>query len=442
MPRTATRPLLVFGDFALLILAVPATLLIRYLGIPSAALLMAHLESFSLLALLFIAVFFSAGLYDPVTTIMRRELPGTIFWAQVVNIIIAALFFFFVPVFGITPKTNLIIYLLVSVPILSIWHLVVPRFQKEKGTAIMIGDGPDVAEVLHECQSGSNSFRVVQHIPIAAASALEIEHALAAARPDFLIVDLGDDRVQPALSVAAHTPVVLVDFSDVYEEFFRRLPLSTLSHQWLLSNSRPERVVYDIAKRAFDIAWGSVLSLALGCLIPFIWVAVRLEGGGPLFISQKRMGREGSTITVLKFRSMRHNKSSSSEWTVEEKVHNPVTAVGAFLRKTSLDELPQVISVFKGELSLIGPRSDIAGLAERLAEAIPYYMLRYSVTPGISGWAQVNQRYSPGNISPQSIEESRIRLAYDLYYVKHRSFLLDISILFRTLKTLMSRWVA
>jgi lipopolysaccharide/colanic/teichoic acid biosynthesis glycosyltransferase len=130
--------------------------------------------------------------------------------------------------------------------------------------------------------------------------------------------------------------------------------------------------------------------------------------------------------------------SDAGAWLTEKK--NVVTKVGAFLRKTSIDELPQVLNILKGEMSLIGPRNDIMGLAPRLAESIPFYNIRTIIKPGITGWAQTHQQYTPGNISPQSVEETKIRLAYDIFYIKHRSLLLDINIALRTFKTLLSRF--
>ncbi|MCH7529972.1 sugar transferase [Patescibacteria group bacterium] len=101
--------------------------------------------------------------------------------------------------------------------------------------------------------------------------------------------------------------------------------------------------------------------------------------------------------------------------------------------------MPQLFNILKGEMSLIGPRNDVSGLGSRLAEAIPHYNMRYLVKPGLSGWAQIKQDYSKGNISPQSVEETKIRLSYDLYYIKNKSFLLDIVIALRTIQTLISR---
>jgi lipopolysaccharide/colanic/teichoic acid biosynthesis glycosyltransferase len=117
-----------------------------------------------------------------------------------------------------------------------------------------------------------------------------------------------------------------------------------------------------------------------------------------------------------------------------------ITKVGRVLQKTSLDEFPQIWNIFKGKMSLIGPRNDIEGLGHRLAEQIPYYKIRYFVKPGVTGWAQTNQHYLGENIQPQSLEESRMRLSYDLYYVKNRSLALDMAIALKTLKTLLSRF--
>jgi lipopolysaccharide/colanic/teichoic acid biosynthesis glycosyltransferase len=135
---------------------------------------------------------------------------------------------------------------------------------------------------------------------------------------------------------------------------------------------------------------------------------------------------------------MRRNNKASDAW-LDEESDNTITRVGNILRRTSLDEFPQCLNILKGELSLTGPRNDTEGLGVRLAEAIPYYSLRYLVKPGITGWAQINQQYEQGHISPQSIEETKMRLAYDFYYIKHRSLGLDIVIALKTLKRMFFR---
>ena len=134
---------------------------------------------------------------------------------------------------------------------------------------------------------------------------------------------------------------------------------------------------------------------------------------------------------------MTKNLHASGQWLGEG--DNRVTTVGSFLRVTSLDEFPQCLNILAGQLSLIGPRSDILGLGQRLEKELPYYEARYLVTPGITGWAQINQQYEQGHLSPQSVAETKVRLAYDFYYLKHRSLGLDLVIALKTLKRMFFR---
>ena len=184
-----------------------------------------------------------------------------------------------------------------------------------------------------------------------------------------------------------------------------------------------------------DIFLSLVLLLLLLLAYPFVWICIKIEDGGDVFISQERIGENDRHIFVYKFRSMR--SSDKGVWQGETK--NEVTATGRFLRQTSLDEFPQLWNVLKGEMSLIGPRNDIIGIAARLNEVIPHHSLRYMIKPGITGWAQTHQAYAPGHINPQSIEETKTRFSYDLYYLKNRSFMLDLLIAFLTAKTLFLR---
>ncbi len=229
------------------------------------------------------------------------------------------------------------------------------------------------------------------------------------------------------------------DFYKVYEEVFDRVPLSLLRYDWFLMNiTKPNVSAYAIAKRIVDIAGGLLMGLITLLATPFVFIAMRIEGPGELFIAQERLGQGGTRMKAYKFRSMKFNQSASKEW-VGENRENTITKVGDILRKISLDEFPQCINILKGELSLIGPRNDIVGLGERLEQEIPYYGVRYIVKPGITGWAQINQQYEQGKLSPQSIDETKVRLAYDFYYIKHRSFAMDIVIALKTVKRMLFR---
>jgi lipopolysaccharide/colanic/teichoic acid biosynthesis glycosyltransferase len=261
----------------------------------------------------------------------------------------------------------------------------------------------------------------------------------------FVIIDIKHKKlvnILPHLYKPLFSNVQFIDARELYEEIFERVPLSVLENGQSLEYVTASRtsLVYETVKRFIDLMGGIIMGLFTMLIIPFIWFSMYLEGPGSLFITQERLGKNGARIRVYKFRTMTHNYSASGSWVKEDAVtENVVTKVGAFLRQTSLDEFPQFINVIMGDLSLVGPRNDIIGLGERLAEAIPLYNMRYRVKPGITGWAQINQQYEQGNISPQSVQETKVRLAYDFYYIRHRSLLLDIVIALKTFKRMVFR---
>jgi lipopolysaccharide/colanic/teichoic acid biosynthesis glycosyltransferase len=207
-----------------------------------------------------------------------------------------------------------------------------------------------------------------------------------------------------------------------------------MNYAWVMSHiSSVSPKAYDLMKRALDVFFGLIVGLAACVAYPFVAIAVKIEDKGPVFIRQQRTGKNGVPMHYYKFRSMQRNETG--KWVAESsKGSNQVTRVGRFIRKTRIDELPQGLAVLKGDMSLIGPRSDIAGLGERLAKEIPYYSVRTIITPGLTGWAQINQ-----DKPPQTIEENKIRMSYDLYYIKYRSLGLDVRIILRTFRTLLSR---
>jgi len=194
--------------------------------------------------------------------------------------------------------------------------------------------------------------------------------------------------------------------------------------------STTPKYVYDASKRLMDIIVAVPLALISFIVYPFVAIAVKLDDGGPIFIVQERIGKENKVIRIPKFRSM---KSSDKGLWVKEK-DDRITRVGKFLRRTRIDELPQLLSVIKGDLSLVGPRPDIYDIGMKLSKEIPYYTVRSLISPGLSGWAQIRQE-----LPPQSLEETKIRLAYDFYYIKNRSFFLDLKIALQTIRTLLLR---
>lgn len=452
--RTRELLILVFGDILAFLLALWVTLLLRYLSFPAYDLLVAHVGPFLIISTVWLFIFYLGGLYDKHTVFLKSLLFARILNTQFVNILVAALLFLIIP-FGIAPKTNLVIYLFVSVALITWWRMSLYQYisPKTQHRAILIADGPEAIELVDEINNNDRYSYSFHRL---------IDEETAKSTPDFetkllKLIEKEDIRIIVANPNGEYISSVLpklfdlafikfeltfLDFYKVYEDTFDKVPLSALRYEWFIAHvSQSKSLFYDVSKRAIDIVGSVLLGIGFGLIFPFIYLAMRLEGPGDIFISQERIGQANQPVTVWKVRTMTENRSASATWTTEDAQQgNRVTKVGAILRKLSIDEVPQAWTILKGEMSLIGPRNDIKGLGDRLASEIPYYNIRNFVKPGVTGWAQTHQHYMGDNISPQSLEESKERLSYDLYYVKNRSFLLDVEIALRTVKTVLSRF--
>lgn len=446
--------ILVCGDSLFFVIALWLTLFLRYLSVPDADLFAIHVGPFLIISLVWLFIFYIAGLYDKHTVFLKTLLFTRILNTQVVNILVAALLFLIIP-FGIAPKTNLVIYLFVSTGLITWWRLkLFPKIApKTTHRAILIADGPEAIELVDEINNNDRynySFhRLIDEAT--AKSTPNFEEKLFAMiereKIDMIIANPNGEYISTVLPKLFDLSFIrfqltFLDFYKVYEDTFDRVPLSALRYEWFITHvSQSKSLVYDFSKRLIDVAGSLILGGVFLLMTPFIYMAMRLEDKGPLLISQERIGKKNVPVTVYKIRTMTENRSASATWTTEDKKEgNKITKLGAVLRKLSVDELPQVWTILKGEMSLIGPRNDIKGLGDRLAGEIPYYNIRNYVKPGVTGWAQTHQHYMGDNISPQSLEESKVRLAYDLYYVKNRSLILDVEIALRTVKTVLSRF--
>jgi sugar transferase (PEP-CTERM system associated) len=228
--------------------------------------------------------------------------------------------------------------------------------------------------------------------------------------------------------------VKVTDAATFFERETCQIRVDSLQPSWLVfGGGFDQSFVRTFMKRSFDIVC-SVIILALTLpLMLLAALAVKLEDRGPVFYSQERVGKDGKTFFVHKFRSMRTDaeKGGKPQWAQQNDPR--ITRIGNFMRKTRIDELPQILNVFKGEMSFVGPRPERPYFVEQLIEVVPYYNVRHSVKPGITGWAQV--RYGYGS----SAEDALQKLQYDLYYVKNNSLFLDVLILIDTLKVVLFR---
>ncbi len=411
------------GDILFFVVALWITLFLRHLTIPTIDVFLLHLLPFSILFVTWIFVFYVFGLYQKPSVLIKDKFFNKLANVQIVNAVIGIAFFYLVPLFSVTPKTNLLICLVVSLFLILSWRVFITNFFRQKIAKILfIGDSKETKELMVEL-SENYSLLFDNY-----SSETDFNNY------SIIVVDLEDEKIKPIISKLYNlifSGVLVIDAQKLYEDVFERVSLSYLEHRWLLKNiSNYSRVLYDPLKRIMDIFVSLILLIISLPLYPFICLAIKLNDRGRCFIIQKRIGQNGKTINIIKFRTMRVN--DSGVWV--KKDDERITSVGRVLRKSRLDELPQLFNVLLGDISLVGPRPDIYGLLSQLEEEIPYYNIRTVVRPGLSGWAQVNQEKPP-----QSIEETKIRLMYDLYYIKNRSLFLDFKIILKTIGIIASR---
>ena len=222
----------------------------------------------------------------------------------------------------------------------------------------------------------------------------------------------------------------------LYEEMTSRVPVHHLESDWIIRSFVDELRVsgfYDLSKRLVDILGGLAGLLIFAVSFPFLGLAVAIDTGFPILYSQPRLGRGGLKFTIYKFRTMHQGAEQDNGARTTAENDPRVTRVGGFLRKSRLDELPQFWNVLRGEMSLVGPRAEIPELVTEYQKQIPFYRARLLVKPGLTGWAQINYGYVA------NVTETAVKLEYDLYYIKHRTFTMDFQIILRTIGTVIRR---
>ena len=223
--------------------------------------------------------------------------------------------------------------------------------------------------------------------------------------------------------------VEIIRMPRAYEDLVSRVPIRLLEADWMLRSFVDEARVsgfYELGKRLMDLLGGLFGTLIFLILSPILAILILLDDGAPIIYTQTRSGRGGQPYKIFKFRTMRRDAEADGtpQWARED--DQRATRSGKFLRKTHLDELPQFLNVLRGEMSLVGPRAERPELVEMFQKHVPFYRARLLVKPGITGWAQINMGYA------STIDETMVKLEYDLYYIKHRNIIMDLLILLRT----------
>ena len=399
------------------------------------------------------------GLYDLGRLTNDRTFYRVFTETGAISLVVGITFFYLFPDQKIAPKTILLANIILGYSLSALWRIIFQNIIGLKNLStniIFVGYTTGTQELIEILKNNPEKGYLVKAL-------IDPTKQVKSSAFDFDVYhEL--DRIRPAISNhKAHTVVIaphlhqnsdalrelyellfwevkLVDLTSFYETITGRVPPSTFSEGWFLQNLCDVRhPIYERFRTIVDYFVSLIIGSFLIILFPFIALAIKINSPGPIFHKQTRVGQFGKIFWIYKFRSMYVlSKDGSAEvgdyefdrW-VSKKGDKRITVVGKFLRKTRLDEWPQIINLLKRDITLIGPRPERPEIVDDLKTSMPYYPLRQVVKPGLTGWALIHQNYT------STREKSLEKLEYDLYYIKNKSLLLDIIILLRTVNVLI-----
>lgn len=450
--RRITIFFLALGDLALLYGALFAALFLRYA--PSQDfdfMIRLHLLPFLFVFILWLFVFGSLGLYD-----IRFMKNGKVFFYRLIraiftNIVLTIPIFYLLPSLELEPRRNLLLIAIISTIFIFIWrylfNLLIIKTPAYR--VLFFGISPEAIELVENLLKyphfgqkpvaflSMNDAPIMRPLPI---PYFAREHDLPRIIRDYSIDTIvifsevkENKTLVSMLFKALPMGVGIIEFTAFHEMITGKIPASIIAEVWFLENLIGiKKRFYDFSKRALDLVGAALAMIPFFLLYPFIALAIKLDSRGPVLFRQNRVGKNGALFSLIKFRSMVEGAEAMAGIKGEGKDMRH-TRVGRFLRKSYLDELPQIFNVVKGEMSFVGPRPERPEYVDELKKRIPFYEMRLLVPPGITGWAQINME------NDASVEDAPEKMQYDLYYIKNRSLILDLLILLRTVFAVLRR---
>jgi exopolysaccharide biosynthesis polyprenyl glycosylphosphotransferase len=368
-------------------------------------------------------VFYIHGLFEIKALRRHAGLFFNLISAMAVNLLIAVIYFYFQPNFILTPRRTLLILAAVVFVLMLLWNLLVKYFIKNRLVegVYLFSFNNELAD-LEQAITAHNylGYKVLGHLNQQSLAQASLDKNSSVILPDNL---QANPQIAEQLYQLRTAGVRFYNHKTFYEQLLRRVYLSQINELWFLENiNYQEKRFYNLIKMIVDILLGLIGFTVFLISYPFCALAIKLNSPGPVLFSQERTGKNGKVFKVYKYRTM--DRADYKTWTSQN--DSRITKVGNFLRKSRIDEWPQFINLLFGHISLVGPRPEQPHIVEDLKKQIPFYDERHLVKPGITGWAQLN-------IYAGSLEESKLKLQYDLYYIKHRSFLFDLEIILKTI---------
>ncbi len=426
------QSILFFGDIVVLYACLLITLFIRY-GKINAFLINAHLIPFSIIFLLWLAIFYVVGLYDIRNLKKTFDLLQLLLISITTGTVLAITIFYLIPYFKIAPKTNLVIMSALFGILGFGWRSLMANYSKiPLKKVLLIGSGEDMEEfdkiISDNPQLGYKVEKKIESLDgneILDLDDLTKEHGVNTViiNPNIGSAKKVFEQLYKNLSLG----IEVVDLTTAYELILKKSPVSEVQKLWLITTISKNRSVYEKIKRPIDFVLAIILFIILFPLMMVIYTLIKITSKGPGIYSQIRLGKNEIKINIYKFRTMIANSEKNGpQWAKEKDPRT--TLIGSLLRYTHLDELPQLINIIKGEVSFVGPRPERPEFVEKLKEEISYYDVRHLVTPGLTGWAQINYRYG------SSVKDAQAKLQYDIYYIKHRGLSFDFLVTLKTIK--------
>jgi exopolysaccharide biosynthesis polyprenyl glycosylphosphotransferase len=437
-------------DVVVLYAALYVALVLRHGDLPSVESWTDHAYQFSYIFAVWLVIFYISRFYAFDLPFTSVRFASRLSIAMGIAILSTVLYFYLLPSAPIKPKTVLVVYSFTAYLFILSWrwlYMALSRLSPVRTRIAVIGASPESWELLYSLEERPQLGYSIAFMYSEEEDARERSGMVVHTRPDFLRMAF-DQLPVTTVVMADHVALsmearrVLFDqvergvrferLQNFYEMYMRRVPLGVISEAWFLENIdlRAKRP-YLLIKRCLDILLGLAFLPVIVPLLPFLALIIKLESKGPVLFSQVRLGQHGRCFTIYKFRTMRTEDNDQTPTGIGD---SRITGFGSFMRKTRLDELPQIFNILQGHMSFVGPRPERPELAKDLELVIPFYKQRHLVKPGITGWDQVSGEYH----SP-SAEDTYKKLQYDLYYVKNLSIFLDLSIFFKTIMTVFSR---
>ncbi len=424
--------IIVFGDFLSFFLSFLLLIFIRFDSSEYLYALNTHTIPFIILYLVWVLIFYVFGLYDLFS--IKPTIPYLKRWimAIVLSFVVGILLFYFVPIFGISPKVNLVIQTIGFGIFSFIFRRVIYNIFSNTITqpVIFIGDSPYLSEIekatsLHP-QIGLQS---IGHF----SSINGINSDLKNTKNLIIILDKKDEDQNQNILDFYKKGIEIIDTAKAYEKYLYKIPVEYIDISFIIENIKIEKnIAYSIAIFIANIIFAVTLLIVTSPFVLVSIIIIYFTDKGPVFYTQDRVGLNGKIFKLYKLRSMiPESEKDGAVWSTGSNDAR-VTPIGKVIRKLHIDELPQMVNIIKGDLSLVGPRPERPEFVSMLDKEIPYYSFRHIIRPGFTGWAQIKYYYA------NTVVSSKEKFEYDLYYIKNRNIFIDAGIVARTIQIIFT----